>query len=303
MSASPRPRRAAAFPSLLGLAAVLLVPVAPAFAQASPSPFTSAARYDGLGRVTGTIAPDPDGAGGLGHAAARNSYDGAGRLTKVETGELAAWQSEAVAPAAWSGFTIFRTVETTYDGAGRKLTESVREGAAGTIRSMTQYSYNADGRLECTAVRMNPAIFGSLPASACTLGTAGSDGPDRITRALYNVAGERVQLRKGVGTADEGAEATWAYNLNSQVTTVIDGNGNRAELRYDAYGRQDRWTFPSATRPAAYNDATRRPRSPAPAAPMPATTRPTATTPTATAPICASATGATSLTPMTRSIG
>jgi YD repeat-containing protein len=40
------------------------------------------------------------------------------------------------------------------------------------------------------------------------------------------------------------------------VTTVIDGNGNRAELRYDGHMRQDRWTFPSAARAAAYNDAT-----------------------------------------------
>ena len=37
---------------------------------------------------------------------------------------------------------------------------------------------------------------------------------------------------------------------------MIDGNGNRAALRYDGHGRQDRWTFPSTTRPATYNDAT-----------------------------------------------
>ncbi len=37
---------------------------------------------------------------------------------------------------------------------------------------------------------------------------------------------------------------------------MIDGNGNRAELRYDGHMRQDRWTFPSTTRPASYNDAT-----------------------------------------------
>ena len=43
---------------------------------------------------------------------------------------------------------------------------------------------------------------------------------------------------------------------NGRIRTVIDGNGNRAELRYDGHGRQDRWTFPSATRPAGYNDAT-----------------------------------------------
>ena len=69
-------------------------------------------------------------------------------------------------------------------------------------------------------------------------------------------------MREGVGTADRGAEATWAYNLNGQVTTVIDGNGNRAELRYDGHGRQDRWTFPSPTRADRVSTTPpRRPRS------------------------------------------
>lgn len=31
---------------------------------------------------------------------------------------------------------------------------------------------------------MNTAIYGSLPASACTLGTQGSHGPDRISKDL-----------------------------------------------------------------------------------------------------------------------
>jgi RHS repeat-associated protein len=225
-------------------------------AEPGPAPFTSALRYDAMGRVTGTIAPDPDGAGANHHAATRNTYDPAGRLTKVETGVLAAWQGEAVAPAAWTGFTIHRTLETSYDSMSRKTRESVREGAAGAIRTLTQHSYDAIGRLDCTAVRMNPTIFGSLPASACTPGTAGADGPDRITRNLYDAAGQRLQLREGVGSTIEAAEATWAYNLNGQVTQVIDGNGNRAELRYDGHGRQDRWTFPSTTRPTAFNDAT-----------------------------------------------
>jgi hypothetical protein len=41
--------------------------------------------------VTGTIAPDPDGAGPLPFPAVRNTYDAAGRLTLVETGTLSAW--------------------------------------------------------------------------------------------------------------------------------------------------------------------------------------------------------------------
>ena len=242
---------------LIAPAALFLAPAA-ALAQSSPSAFTSATRYDAAGRVTGTISPDPDTVGsGNPFLAVRNSYDGAGRLTKVETGTLSSWQSESVAPSAWgTAFTVYRTLETQYDAVGHKLRDSLRESATGPIRTITQYSYDSVGRLECTAVRMNPAVFGSLPSSACTLGTEGSDGPDRISRTVYDAAGERLQAREGVGTGAEAAEATWAYNDNGQIVTVLDGNGNRADLHYDGFGRQDRWTFPSATMPSAYNDAT-----------------------------------------------
>jgi len=124
--------------AVLAALSVLIAP-APARAQASASPYTSAQRHDAVGRITGMIAPDPDGAGPLHHAAVRNTYDGAGRLTKVETGELAAWQSEAVAPAAWANFTIYRTAETQYDAMSRKVRETLRDGVggvAGTIRSV-----------------------------------------------------------------------------------------------------------------------------------------------------------------------
>jgi YD repeat-containing protein len=233
---------------LLAAAALLAAPAA-AYAQASASPYTSAVRYDPAGRTTGTIAPDSDGGGPIRHAAVRNSYNDAGWLTKVETGELASWQSQDVVPTAWPGFTVFRTLETVYDAMGRKTRDTLREGPAGPVRTITDYSYDELGRLECTAVRMNLA---SPPTDACTPGSGGSD---RITKTIYDAAGQRLQLRVGVGIPEvEGAEATWAYNLNGQVTTIIDGNGNRAELRYDRHGRQDRWTFPSTTRPASYDD-------------------------------------------------
>jgi RHS repeat-associated protein len=243
-------------PILFALA--LLALPATVFAQASPSPFTSGTRYDAAGHVTGTISADPDSVGsGNPFIAVRNTYDAAGRLTKVETGTLSAWQSDTVAPASWptgpTGFTISRITETTYDAMGRKTRETVREGA-GTVRSLTQYSYDALGRLECTAVRMNESQFGGTLPGACT--QAGGAVADRITRAVYDTAGQRLQLREGVGTGDEGAEATWVYSANGQVTTVIDGNGNRADLRYDGHGRQDRWTFPGTTRATSFNDAT-----------------------------------------------
>ena len=65
------------------------VATAPAYAQSAPSAHTSATRYDAMGRVTGTIAPDPDGAGPLKYAATRTTYDAAGCLIKVEMWELA----------------------------------------------------------------------------------------------------------------------------------------------------------------------------------------------------------------------
>lgn len=43
-------------------------------AQASASLFTTGMRYDIDGRVVGTIAPDPVGAGSIAYAAARNTY-------------------------------------------------------------------------------------------------------------------------------------------------------------------------------------------------------------------------------------
>jgi RHS repeat-associated protein len=139
----------------------------------------------------------------------------------------------------------------------RKIRAFVREAGSGPVRSLTEYGYDSRGRPDCTATRMNPAAFAFTGTpDACAPGTEGGFGPDRIVRNVYDAAGQRLQLREGVGSAVEAAEATWAYNLNGQITTMIDGNGNRAELRYDGHLRQDRWTFPSATRAAAYNDAT-----------------------------------------------
>lgn len=224
-------------------------------AQASASPHTYATRYDALGRVTGSIAPDPDGAGALKHAATRTIYDARGNPIRGETGELASWQSEAVAPASWPGFTVLTTAETTFDALNRKMVERVK-GSGGVTISLMQYSYDNRGRLECTAVRMNPAVYASLPASACTLGPEGSQGPDRITRTVYDAAGQVLQVRKAVGTPIEIADVSYSYTLNGQIRQVVDANGNRAELRYDGHDRQTFWVFPSKTRPTAFNAAT-----------------------------------------------
>ena len=224
----------------------------PAFAQASPSAYTSAVRYDAMDRVTGTIAPDPDGAGPLKYAATRTTYNSVGLPIKVETGELAGWHSEAVAPANWptaaaspsTGFTVLSSVETSYDTVYRKV-KVVTKGADGVTTGLVQYSYNSAGRLECTAVRMNPAVYGSLPASACTLWTEGGFGPDRITRNVYDNAGQLLKVQKAHGTSLAEDYVTYSYTANGKQATVTDAKGHVATYAYDGFDRLAAWRFPS----------------------------------------------------------
>ena len=85
-------------------------------------------------------------------------------------------------------------------------------------------------------------------------GHAGRDAKiAAISRTIYDAAGQVLQRRVGVGTADEAADVTYDYTLNGKIRTVVDANGNRAELRYDGFDRQVRWVFPSTTRPGALN--------------------------------------------------
>ncbi|MEP0390745.1 MAG: RHS repeat-associated core domain-containing protein [Erythrobacter sp.] len=249
------------FLSAAALVSAALSTLAPSVvqAQSSASPYTSDTRYDVMGRAVGTIAPDPDGSGSLGHLATRTTYDARGNVIKVETGELTSWQSEAVLPKDWTGFTVHTIAETTYDALNRKLTDRVKGSDGVTVGptvGLTQYSYDNLGRLECAAVRMNPAVYDNLPASACTPGTEGSEGPDRITKTIYDAAGQVLQVRKAVDTNIEIADVTYSYTLSGQIEQVIDANGNRAELRYDGHDRQTRWVFPSKTRPSSFNNAT-----------------------------------------------
>ena len=212
-------------------------------------------RYDIGRRVVGEILPDPDASGALPRPATRNTYDIGGRLIRVETGTMTSVPAATVAPASWSGFAIHTTLETDYDIMDRKTVERVR-GSDGVIVELTQYSYDAFGRLECTAVRMNAAIYGSLPSSACILGLPGNAGPDRITKNIYNKAGDLLQIRKAVGTSIEIADVTYSYGVNGKIEYVVDANGNRAKLEYDGFEQQTKWIFPSKTRPSAFNPST-----------------------------------------------
>lgn len=223
-------------------------------AQTSAAPFQTGYRWDVERRLVGKIAPYPDDGNPTYYPAERYSYNIDGQLESVETGILSAWQSQSVAPSSWTGFTVRKVAAYSYDPAGNQVEERVTAG--GTVLTVTQMTSDGDDRLSCSAVRMNLAAIPTTGSDACLPGTAGSNGPDRITRTIYDTANQVLQQRRAVSTALEQANVTYSYTDNGNKLYIIDAKGNRTKFAYDGFDRQSHWYFPSKTVPAAFNPAT-----------------------------------------------
>lgn len=205
--------------------------------------------YDANNRRRGVIGPDPDGGGSRQRQAERYTYDGESRVIKVERG-----YASAASDAALNAMTVSEYYELTFDGDGNVATRRLKSGS--TTYSLAQYSYDADNRLECTAIRMNPAIYASLPSSACTLGTQGSFGPDRISKNYYDNAGRVVRAQTAVGTADVADDATATWTANGKVATLKDGEGNLTTYEYDGHDRLRKTRYPTTTQGAGTSSTT-----------------------------------------------
>lgn len=208
---------------------------------------TTRTRYNADREVIGVVAPDPDGVypapdNSLKHRAVRNTIDSKGLLTKTEIGTVTD-QSDA----KWALFAPAQVVDITYDNARRLTTKKLSSG--GTAYALTQTGYNADDSVDCVATRMNKAAFGSLPASACTLGTAGNDGPDRITKTTYDSVGHVTSLVVAYGDSGTGgAQATeraLTYTNNGKLASITDGENNKSTYVYDGFDRQSAVIYPS----------------------------------------------------------
>jgi RHS repeat-associated protein len=211
---------------------------------------TGRTRYNSARQVIGTVSPDPDGGGALKHRAVRNTYDSStGLLVKVEQGNV-----NSQSDGDWAAFAPAQATETVYDSNARPVVVKAVSGS--TVYALGQVSYDALGRPECSAQRMNPAAFGSLPASACSLGTQGSNGPDRISKTFYDAAGRVTQTKSALGTADEANEVTTTYTTNGLVQTVTDAENNKTTYEYDGHDRLSKTFFPSAIKGAGTSSAT-----------------------------------------------
>jgi YD repeat-containing protein len=215
----------------------------------SGSADTIAYKYNMARERTGEISPDPDGGGSLKHRATRRTIDSQGLVTKVEAGTVLS-QSDS----DWANFSAIQAVETSYDGYARPTVQKTTAG--GTTYALTQTGYDALGRIECVATRMNGAAWTSLPSSACSLGTEGSFGPDRIVKNVFDAAGQVTQVKSAVGTSLEAADVTSTYRSNGQAETLTDAENNKTTYEYDGHDRLAKTRFPSTTKGAGTSSTT-----------------------------------------------
>jgi RHS repeat-associated protein len=194
------------------------------------------ARYDAYGRKTweiGALSND-----GL-RIATRFTYrDSDDKLAYSETGTLPDQNSTTLS--------VFSRSDFTYDPGRNAIREAV--SSSGTAHRVTDKSWNGRGQPVCTTVRMNLAALPAASATgACALGPQGSQGADRITRNVYDSAGQLLQVQKAYGTSLQQNYAAYEYTANGKQKAVIDANSNRAEMTWDGHDRQKRWIFPSNT--------------------------------------------------------
>ena len=197
-------------------------------------------RYNAARELVGMIAPDPDGAGPRKHLAERLTRNALGQVTLAESGVV-----NSQSDADWAGFVTSAVAASTYDANARKVKDELRSGA--TTYAKTQYGYDAKGRPNCTAVRMNASVFALQDASACALGIEGSYGPDRVTLTGYDALDRVTSVVTAYDTPQQSIEAQSTYSVNGRLATLTDGEGNRTTYEYDGHDRLERTRYPSPT--------------------------------------------------------
>lgn len=196
--------------------------------------------YGALDRRRGIIGPDPDGTGTIRRAAVRYTYDAGNRLTKGEFGT-----ASGTTAASLDAMTVNQSIENVYDARGNLAVQKLVSG--GLVYQFTQYSYDTQNRLICTAVRMNPAVWAALPASACTMSTTGPNGPDRITRNHYDGDDRVIRVETGVGSTAVSNEFVATFTPNGRTQTLTDGESNRTTYIYDGHDRLRQTRYPHPT--------------------------------------------------------
>ena len=180
---------------------------------------TSYFTYDADRRNLLAIGPDPDGTvSGNQRVATKKIYDDAGHLLETDRGNANT--------TTGSDFTLNNWVKETYDPNFNKVLETTGTGTGGTATTTTavQFTYDGANRVLCAARRMNPVQYGTWPSDACTLGPAGSYGPDRITETIYDPAGQARQEIRAFGTSVQQVYATHKFEPDGKEIAIADAD-------------------------------------------------------------------------------
>jgi RHS repeat-associated protein len=206
-------------------------------------------QYDSYGRKlweVGELASN-----GLRLAKKYTYRDSDDKVTSVQFGTVAC--TTACDTAALS-LTLLQQTDTTYDSRRYPIRDKTYKST--TTYAVTDRSFLDRGLADCTTVRMNLAALPAATATgACSLGAQGSQGADRITKNLYDSAGQLLNVQKAYGTSLQQNYATYTYTLNGKQQTVTDANSNKAQFVYDGFDRLSQWQFPSKTTPGVVNTA------------------------------------------------
>ena len=203
-------------------------------------------RYDIYGRKIWEIGASD----ASGKRLAKNFFyrDSDDKVYRVNTGTVTCASDCNTDPLTLS---LLEQLDYTIDGRRNVVRDKRR--LSSTNYTVTDRTFLDRGLLECGIVRMNVAV---LPSSiTCTLGTAGTDGPDRITKNTYDNAGQLLKVQKAyLITTANGFPAnlqqdyvTYAYTPNGKQQFVTDANGNKAQFTWDGFDRLIKWNFPSPT--------------------------------------------------------
>jgi RHS repeat-associated protein len=199
--------------------------------------------YDSSRWVVGAVGVDPDGSGGpLKYRATRTFYRADGQVDKTYAGNVSD-------PATIeSALLVKSAVLNEYDVYGRLVAQvsaigGVQPNTVGAPFAVTQTNYDGIGRVNCVVQRMNLNALTSRP-SACGLGVAGVDGPDRIVQNSYNAFNEVVKMTSGLSVEPIDVRRS-EYTLNGKVQTEKDGEGNLTTYDYDDFDRLQLINYPN----------------------------------------------------------
>lgn len=203
---------------------------------------TSRFYYDDARQLRASVGPDPDGGGSLVHRVAKSDYNSDGLATTSQLGSVSS-------PGSWASLTVLQQQDLTYNSAGLVGTAKIASLSADPPHAVTQFEYAGGTRVACSAVRMNPATFASLPGSACNAATTGSFGPDRRTRPSRNGYFDLTGIEEAYGTAEQRVVAAMTYSSSGKLSILNGPDSQQTAYSYDDFERLVRTYYPHPSIP------------------------------------------------------